>query len=144
MHEMGRVPLVLSSVMAGESAAQRERRERNRTLFDGVAGLYDATRQCYPDMIVEHMLETAQLSAGSRVLEVGCGTGQLTSQLAGRGLQITALDIGAEMLRLARGNVSDLAVAFKHCAFEAFSDTGPFDLIVSATAFHWIDPTLAW
>lgn len=130
--------------MTDETPERRLRRERNRILFDGVASLYDATRQSYPLDVVHELLTTAQLAQGSRVLEVGCGTGQLTSRLAGRGLRITAVDIGAEMVRLARRNVVDRDVSF-HCAsFEEFESTESFDLIVSATAFHWIDPAVAF
>jgi 2-polyprenyl-3-methyl-5-hydroxy-6-metoxy-1,4-benzoquinol methylase len=74
------------------------------------------------------------------VLEIGCGTGQLTRQLAGRAFDLTAIDIGAAMVRTARSNVADTTARFQVCSFEDFADTGPFDLIVSATAFHWIDP----
>ncbi len=74
------------------------------------------------------------------MLEIGCGTGQLTRQLAGRGFELTAIDIGASMVAAARRNVTDRAVRFQVCSFEAFSDGGPFDLIASATAFHWVDP----
>jgi trans-aconitate methyltransferase len=73
-------------------------------------------------------------------LEIGCGTGQLTRQLAGRAFDLTAIDIGAAMVRTARSNVADTTARFQVCSFEDFADTGPFDLIVSATAFHWIDP----
>jgi len=130
--------------MTDETPAQRLRRERNRTLFDGVAALYDATRQSYPLDVVHELLTTAQLAHGSRVLEVGCGTGQLTRRLAGRGLRITALDIGADMVRLARRNVADVEVSFECASFEEFVSTDSFDLVVSATAFHWIDPAVAF
>ena len=130
--------------MTVETAAQRARRERNRALFDSVAALYDATRQRYPREVVQAMVETAELSAGCRVLEVGCGTGQLTGQLAGRGMSVTALDIGSEMLALARANVPDPDVGFERVAFEAYESSRRFDLVVSATAFHWIDPAVAW
>lgn len=31
---------------------------------------------------------------------------------------------------------------FQVCSFEDFAESGPFDLIVSATAFHWVDPSI--
>jgi SAM-dependent methyltransferase len=76
------------------------------------------------------------------VLEIGCGTGQLTRQLAGRAFNLTAIDIGAAMVRAARRNVADATARFEVCSFEDFPDSGPFDLILSATAFHWIDPSV--
>jgi SAM-dependent methyltransferase len=126
--------------MTTETEGQRTKRERQRVLFDGVAELYDATRQSYPAEIVDTMFTTSPVGPGARVLEIGCGTGQLTRQLAGRGPDVTAIDIGPAMVRAARRNMSDPAVRFQVAAFEDFTESGPYELIVSATAFHWIDP----
>lgn len=126
--------------MTGETPEQRRTREQRRVLFDGVAGRYDATRQGYPAEIVDAMLANAAIGPGAAVLEIGCGTGQLTRQLAGRAVDLTAIDIGAAMVLTAQSNVADATVRFEVSSFEDFADTGPFDLIVSATAFHWIDP----
>lgn len=111
-------------------------------LFDGVAGRYDATRRGYPAEIVSTIFRTAALGPGAAVLEIGCGTGQFTQQLAGRALDVTAIDIGAAMVAAARRNVADPRVGFQVCSFEDFTGSGPFDLIVSASAFHWIDPAI--
>jgi ubiquinone/menaquinone biosynthesis C-methylase UbiE len=126
--------------VTGETPKQRRTREQRRVLFDGVAGLYDATRQGYPAEIVDAVVANAAIGPGAAVLEIGCGTGQLTRQLAGRALDLTAIDIGAAMVRAARSNVADATARFQVSAFEDFAAPGPFDLIVSATAFHWIDP----
>ena len=126
--------------MTVETAEQRQAREQRRVLFDGVAGLYDATRQGYPVEIVDAMVANAAIGPGAAVLEIGCGTGQLTRQLAGRAFDLTAIDIGAAMVRTAQSKMADGTARFQVSSFEDFADTGPFDLIVSATAFHWIDP----
>ena len=123
-----------------ETPEQRRTRERRRVLFDGVAGLYDATRQGYPAEVADTVVANAAIGPGAAVLEIGCGTGQLTRQLAGRGFHLTAIDIGAAMVRAARRNVADATARFEVCSFEDVEAGGPFDLIVSATAFHWIDP----
>jgi len=44
------------------------------------------------------------------------------------------------MVQVALRNVADSTVQFQVCSFEDFAGCGPFDLIVSATAFHWVDP----
>ena len=127
-------------MVASETHAERSAREQRRTLFDAVAGEYDATRQSYPAELVDEVVAHAAAGPGAAVLEIGCGTGQLTRQLAGRGFELTAIDIGASMVQAARRNVTDPAVRFQVSSFEDFSDVGPFDLIASATAFHWVDP----
>jgi ubiquinone/menaquinone biosynthesis C-methylase UbiE len=127
--------------MAAETEQQRSKRRQHRTLFDGVAQLYGATRPTYPAEIVEFLVATAGVGPGSSVLEVGCGTGQLTMDLARYGFSLTAIDIGPAMVAAARHDVADTAVSFQAGSFEDFAAAdSSFDLIVSATAFHWIDP----
>ena len=128
--------------LTSETEHQRRRREELRCLFDGVAGLYDATRQSYPVQLVDAVCASAGVGPGSDVLEIGCGTGQLTLQLAGRGFNLTAIDVGAAMIQAARRNVADPMAGFQVCSFEDFADSEHFDLIVSATAFHWVDPDI--
>jgi hypothetical protein len=55
--------------MAEETEQQRSKRRRQRTLFDGVAQLYEATRPGYPAEIVEFLAATAGAGPGSSVLE---------------------------------------------------------------------------
>jgi 2-polyprenyl-3-methyl-5-hydroxy-6-metoxy-1,4-benzoquinol methylase len=127
--------------MTAESDGQRGRRHRQRVLFDGVADLYAATRSGYPPEIVDFIIRTAGLVPGSNVLEVACGTGQLTASLARRGFDLTALDIGPSMVAAARRTAGASAATFVLSSFEDFAaPAGRFDLIVCATAFHWIDP----
>jgi len=130
-------------LVTAETDEQRRTRERQRGLFDGVAGLYDATRQGYPAEIVDCIFATAAIGPGAAaVLEIGCGTGQLARQLAGRAFNLTAIDIGAAMVEAARRNVADPMARFQISSFEDFADSEPSDLIVSATAFHWVDPSI--
>jgi len=62
-------------ICVAETEQQRSKRRRRRTLFDGVAELYAASRPGYPAEIIEFLTATAGVGPGSRVLEVGCGTG---------------------------------------------------------------------
>jgi SAM-dependent methyltransferase len=124
---------------ATEGATERERRRYQRGLFDTVARLYEATRPGYPPELAGFIAETAGAVAGSAVLEVGCGTGQLTEVLAPFGFSVTAIDVGASLTEIARERVT--GVAFLAVSFEEL-DAGPgsFDLIASGAAFHWVDP----
>ncbi len=127
--------------MPAETEQQRNKRHLQRTLFDDVAKLYASSRPSYPAEIVDLLVTTAGLGPGSPVLEVGCGTGQLTKDLAHRGFDLTAIDIGPAMIAAARHHVADAGISFRVSSFEDFAAAdSSFDLIVSATAFHWIDP----
>jgi SAM-dependent methyltransferase len=128
-------------VITEETEQERSRRHRQRALFDGVAELYEATRPGYPAEIVDFVTATAGVGQASPVLEVGCGTGQLTRDLARHGVDLTAIDIGPAMVAGARSRLEGSAVSFQVSSFEDFAAAeSSFDLIISATAFHWIDP----
>lgn len=128
-----------------ETERERSTRRFRRALFDGAAQLYEASRPGYPNRIVEFVVATAGLGAGSPVLEVGCGTGQLTESLAGLGFDLTAIDIGPSMINGARQRLGGSAVSFQVSSFEEFTaDPNSFDLIISATAFHWVDPEIKY
>lgn len=89
-------------MVSEETAEVRRKRRQQRTTFDRVAELYDSTRRGYPSEIVDFVLSTAGLGAQIPVLEVGCGTGQLTDQLARHPLALTAIDIRPSMVAAAR------------------------------------------
>jgi 2-polyprenyl-3-methyl-5-hydroxy-6-metoxy-1,4-benzoquinol methylase len=127
--------------LEAETEQERRKRRYQRTLFDGVAELYEAARPGYPGYVVEFVVTTAALHAGGNVLEVGCGTGQLTERLARSGFSLTAIDPGQSMIAAARRRLEDPAVSFQVVSFEDFAAAeGCFDLIISGCAFHWIDP----
>jgi len=125
-----------------EDAQQRAHRERRRAGFDRIAERYDATRVGYPDALVDGMLATAGVGPGDPVLEVGCGTGQLTRQLVARGVALTAIDLGPAMVAVARKRLADRDVRWVVGPFEDIDLGGGYALIASATAFHWIDPAI--
>src|SRR5207244_3312522 len=84
------------------------------------------------------------LEVGSRILEIGCSTGQATLSLAMRGYRVTAIELGADMASVASRKLADFAdVEVIVSDFESWPlPAQPFDAVVSATAFHWIDPTV--
>jgi SAM-dependent methyltransferase len=79
------------------------------------------------------------------VLEIGCGTGQLTEMLVERGLEVDAIDPGASLVEIALRRVGDGAVRFHAERFEDVDlPSRSFEAVFSGTAFHWIDPAVGW
>lgn len=111
--------------------------------FDHVAEDYDRVRPGYPDELVERACARAGVRPGSKVLEVGCGTGKLTVALAARGFDVDAVDPGENLLRVARQRVRG-DVRFHHGRFEDVELAGDYEALFSATAFHWVDPAVGW
>lgn len=60
--------------------------DEQRLAFGRVAELYDRARPSYPAAAIDALLEYGGLVPGSRVVDVGAGTGQATELLAARGL----------------------------------------------------------
>jgi ubiquinone/menaquinone biosynthesis C-methylase UbiE len=128
-----------------ETQGERDKRQRQRTLFDGVAGRYQESRPGYPGHVVDFVVSTAGLGAGSTVLEVGCGTGQLTERLASFGFALTAIDIGPAMIAVARQRLPDSGISFQVVSFEELAaGDACFDLVISGCAWHWIDPEVGF
>lgn len=115
-------------------------------MFDGVAEAYDEVRPGYPPELVEEALKEGELGRGSRILEVGCGTGKLTELLIGRGYAIDAVEPGPRMIEAARRRIgSSPDVTFHLGRFEdADLPTDTFAAVFSASAFHWVDPAVGW
>jgi SAM-dependent methyltransferase len=115
-------------------------------VFDQIAAEYDRHRPAYPDELVDQACQIAGLGSGDHVLEVGCGSGQLTCSLAARGLRVTAVEPGQNLIALATQNLHGAGDAeFVNAQFEDASlPAGKFRAVFSASAFHWIDPKLSW
>ena len=82
------------------------------------------------------LLELLEPQRGERILDVGCGTGQLTDEIAHRGAQIIGLDNSAEMLADARKNFPGLTFVLADAA--SFDFPEPFDAVFSNAALHWV------
>lgn len=130
--------------MRRDDSPEESRRARLSRTFDEDAELYDRARPGYPPRLYDDLAELAGTVPGSRVLEVGCGTGQVTMPLAARGCRITAVEAGAQMAAVARRNLIEYpAVEVVTTRFEDWPlPDEPYDAVVSATAFHWIDPAV--
>jgi SAM-dependent methyltransferase len=98
----------------------------------------------YPSELFDDLADLAGLRAGTRVLEIGCGTGQATLPLAERNYQVTAVELGPSLAAVARRKLAPFPnVAVTVGAFENWQlPPEPFDAVISATAFHWLDPSV--
>jgi SAM-dependent methyltransferase len=117
----------------------------------GDAGVYDTlSRVLLGPFLGRIAADVAAVApAGARVLEVGCGPGQLSTRLARRyGFEVTGLDLDPAMIVRARANAGRPGSAggrrpsfvVGDVAALAFPDRS-FDLVVSTLSMHhWADP----
>lgn len=110
-----------------------------RDTFDAVAGLYGAVRPGYPAALFEDLAAYAGLTGAEAVLEVGCGPGQATGDLAARAGRVLAVDPGPALVDEARARVTAANVDFAVARFEDLEvEAGAFRLVASAQAWHWV------
>jgi SAM-dependent methyltransferase len=112
------------------------------TIFDLIPYSYDRYRPGYAPQAIEALVELSRAPGGADVLEIGAGTGKLTVPLAERGFAITAVEPGPRMAELLARRVARWpSVRIVRSTFEAAPiEARSFDLVVAATAFHWLDP----
>ena len=123
-----------------------EERAKLRAIFDEAALLYDEVRPGYPEELFDDVVSFSGIPSGGSILEIGCGTGQATVPFAQRGYRILCVELGENLVAVARRNLGAYPRAEMHVG--PFEEWRPqeevFDLAVSATAFHWLDPEVAY
>lgn len=70
--------------------------------------------------------------SGVRVLDAGCGAGQMTAALAARGADVTAVDISPQLIEVARARLpSDTPGRVRFVAGDMLGDLGEHDFVVA-------------
>jgi len=111
-----------------------------KNTFSKVVAAYDYARPTYPRELREQIITFAGLERGSDLLEVGAGTGQATDLFID--YSPTLLEVSDEQVRFLRAKYPSLHVAKDY--FENYQPNRPFNLIYSATAFHWVNSNIGY
>lgn len=112
----------------------RSRQDRSLS-FGSQAAAYERGRPSYPPEAIDWLLP-----AGARdVLDLGAGTGKLTTRLVERGLDVVAVDPIAEMLEVLRSSLPDTPVLLGTAEEIPLADNS-VDAVLVAQAWHWFDP----
>ena len=110
--------------------------------MEGLAERYDRVHRNYQGKDGKELIEKLSLEEGSSVLDLGCGTGYLTSLLAekvGQRGRVTGVDPDAARIVVAQRNYAGFSnVTFLVGSSEDFP-SGPYDLVFSNHVIHWID-----
>jgi SAM-dependent methyltransferase len=118
-------------------AVTRSRRDRSRS-FGSAAAAYERGRPTYPPEAIDWLLPP-----GAReVLDLGAGTGKLTTRLVERGLDVVAVDPVPEMLEVLTASLPQTR-ALLGTAEEIPLQDNSVDAVLVAQAWHWIDPARA-
>jgi SAM-dependent methyltransferase len=112
--------------------------------FDEVAELYDRVRPRYPTALFDDVATLTGARPGTQVLEVGCGPGQATIDLLARGWHVHAVEPGAAMAARARDNFAGRSFTVDVTTFDDWDPPTTYDMLFSATAYHWVAPDVRW
>ncbi|MFJ3225870.1 class I SAM-dependent methyltransferase [Streptomyces sp. NPDC086783] len=111
--------------------------------FNAAAAQYAASRPSYPPALLDAVEDLAgRPLAGSRVVDVGAGTGIATTLLRERGADVVAVEPGAGMAAEFRRTLPDVPLVRGDGNALPLADACA-DLLTYAQAWHWTDPARA-
>lgn len=97
------------------------------------------TEPCKTNLFAEYgksLMVHVDMSPGQRILDLGCGTGALTAELAKNGANVLGIDNSAEKIVKARFSHPELMFAEIDALELPYNEE--FDTVFSNSVFHWI------
>jgi SAM-dependent methyltransferase len=119
------------------SAVTRSRNDRSLS-FGSAAAAYERGRPSYPPEAIDWLLPRG----ARKVLDLGAGTGKLTTRLVERGLDVVAVDPIPDMLEVLSASLPETR-ALLGTAEEIPLEDNSVDAVLVAQAWHWVDPERA-
>lgn len=112
-------------------------------LFTGTAWHYARYRPGYPAVFLNDLVQRLGLDGTGRLLDLGCGTGQLTLPLAAHVTEAVGIDPESEMLAEAKRQAQEQIVTnvswIQGDSVDLPGDLGRFTLVTMGRSFHWMD-----
>ena len=114
--------------------------------FDTVASSYEKMRPGYVDELYQMIFAYIPIGENSRVAEVGSGAGQATAPMLKTGCHLTAVEYGEQFSSLLKERFREypkfsvITGKFEETPFEE----NAYDLVFSASAFHWIPEKIGY
>jgi len=100
----------------------------NTTLYEG--------KHAFVWQYGEDLVELLNPNAGERILDLGCGTGQLTEKIALAGAEVMGIDSSPTMIEKAKSNYPQLQ--FTVADARDFQVEQAFDAVFSNAVLHWV------
>src|SRR5262249_42575405 len=109
-------------------------------LYRGTAGHYDRFRLAYPRVMLDELLGVVQPSGRGRLLDLACGTGQITLAIAARFGGGLAVDQEPDMIEAVRDKARVAGASHVRAVVAAAegldAPPGAFELVTIGNAFH--------
>jgi SAM-dependent methyltransferase len=114
--------------------------EFRRDLYQGTGRDYDRFRLTYPQALTGNLARHCGADGSGRLLDLACGTGQLTFALHHRFAQVWAVDQEPDMIAVIREKAAAAGIGNIRCQVSAVEDLAApgewFDLVAIGSAFH--------
>ncbi len=120
--------------------------EQRKNWYSAVAENYNKARPLYPQELIDRVVELTKLTSDSSILEIGCGSGQATRGFAPLGLSMVCLEPSLEASQIAQQNcLAYPKIDIKNTSLEEWKlETGKFDAVLAANAWHWLPPEISY
>jgi SAM-dependent methyltransferase len=120
--------------------------EERKNWYSPAAEAYSKARPHYPQALFSQVVEIAQLSSKSKILEIGCGPATATVAFAQLGSTMTCLEPNPDFYQLAQKNCKQYSnVEIQNTSFEEWDlKADRFDAVIAATSFHWISSDVGY
>ncbi|MDF2545114.1 MAG: methyltransferase [Anaerosolibacter sp.] len=115
-------------------------------LFDEVVLNYEKRRPNYGAELFREIIKYGEITMDKSVIEVGCGTGQATKPFLEAKCKVIAVELGENLASYTRNKFRDYSnLEVIQSSFEDYEcDNSSFDMLYSATAFHWIPDEIGY
>lgn len=118
----------------------------NKKVFNDIISDYAIARPGYPTELFRDIIDYSMLKNEAKILEIGSGPGQATEYFVKNRYSITGLELGEKQVKYLLEKYSEYQNFNALCtSFENYKcEQEAYDLIISATAFHWIKPEVGY
>jgi protein-L-isoaspartate O-methyltransferase len=106
--------------------------------FESRAREYATSRPPYPTALFELLKAVGVIGPGTRVLEVGAGSGMATREVVKAGSSVVAIEPGRDLARVLAQDHEGVSVIVATLE-DAVLPTHSFDSVVAATSMHWVE-----
>jgi ubiquinone/menaquinone biosynthesis C-methylase UbiE len=115
-------------------------------LFDQIVLNYEKSRADYGTKLFNDIIKYAKISKDKSIIEVGCGTGKATEPFLKTKCKVTAVELGKNLASYTREKFEKYRnLDVVQSSFEDYEcEDNKFDMLYSATAFHWIPDEIGY
>ena len=113
--------------------------------FNGKEEYFEKSRPDYPEELITTIINKANLTAGSKLLEIGAGSGRATKLFADFGFEMLCIEPGAELAAKGQERFKDKNIKYIVSPFEDYAEqTEYFDAVIAGQAFHWVSQPIGY